>query len=92
MNMTQSSTCTAQLKNFIGGKFFFPLTGKHLDNVNPYTATVINRVPASGAEDIRQAINAASDAFPGWSSVSVPERAEYLRRLASEIEKEKVCM
>jgi aminomuconate-semialdehyde/2-hydroxymuconate-6-semialdehyde dehydrogenase len=75
------------LKNFIGGTFREPLTRRSIDNINPYTVQVINTVPASGVEDVRRAIAAASEAFPSWSKVSVQERAAYLRRIADEIEK-----
>mmetsp|Transcript_36794 Transcript_36794/g.68436 ORF Transcript_36794/g.68436 Transcript_36794/m.68436 type:complete len:527 (-) Transcript_36794:67-1647(-) len=75
------------LKNFIGGTFREPASRKYLDNINPHTAGVINKVPASGVEDVRHAIAAASDAFPVWASVSAQERAGFLRRIADEIEK-----
>jgi acyl-CoA reductase-like NAD-dependent aldehyde dehydrogenase len=74
------------LKNFIGGSFRAPTTARYLDNLNPHTATVINKVPASGVQDVRDAIAAASEAFPAWSKVSVQERAAFLRRIANEIE------
>ena len=34
-----------------------------------------------------RAVLAAKNAFPGWSSLSVPSRADYLMKAANKIEK-----
>jgi succinate-semialdehyde dehydrogenase/glutarate-semialdehyde dehydrogenase len=47
---------------------------------NPATGAVIARVPHFGAAETREAIGAASRAFPGWSGMLAKERSAILRR------------
>lgn len=48
---------------------------------NPATGEQITTVPVGGAEDAKAAIDAAYEAFPGWSRTSAEERSVYLRRI-----------
>ena len=63
-----------------------PVDLKYLPNVNPFTEDVINQVPQSTAADVNNAVQCAVNAFPAWSVLSRETRAEYLRRIALEIE------
>lgn len=47
------------------------------------TEEVIAAVPAGTAEEAQQAIMAARAAFAGWAALTVPERADYLDRIAA---------
>lgn len=57
-----------------------------LDNVNPATGRVINRVLASRAADVEGAVSAARAAFPDWSGRSAVARGDLLFRLCQRIE------
>jgi succinate-semialdehyde dehydrogenase/glutarate-semialdehyde dehydrogenase len=54
-----------------------------IDVSNPATGTVLTTVPAAGAEETRQAIDAATAALPGWAATPAPARAAILRRVAA---------
>jgi alpha-ketoglutaric semialdehyde dehydrogenase len=69
-------------KNYIGGRWVKPARGAMIENRNPAnTSDLVGRFPASTAEDVAAAVNAASDAFPRWRAMPAPKRAEILYRL-----------
>ncbi len=74
-----------EIENFIGGEFRPALSEKWLDNYNPARGEVYSRLPDSGSEDVKLAIDAASKAFPAWSQKSRSERAAYLVKIAEKI-------
>ncbi|XP_061756668.1 2-aminomuconic semialdehyde dehydrogenase isoform X2 [Nerophis ophidion] len=72
------------LENFIGGKFV-PCPA-HIDSYDPSTGEVYCKVPDSGEEEVDAAVQAAKEAFPGWSARSPDQRAQVLNKLADLIE------
>ncbi|MBO0719873.1 MAG: aldehyde dehydrogenase family protein, partial [Blastocatellia bacterium] len=69
-------------KNYIGGRWVKPARGAMLENRDPAnTRELIGYFPASTAEDVDAAVNAAGDAFPQWKATPAPKRAEILYRL-----------
>jgi succinate-semialdehyde dehydrogenase/glutarate-semialdehyde dehydrogenase len=52
---------------------------------NPATGEVLAEVPRMGVAETREAIDAAAEAFPRWSSLLARERAQILRRWADLI-------
>lgn len=69
-------------KNFIGGRWVAPTTGKYFQNRNPADTTdIIGRFPESGAEDIDAAVASARRGFESWSRTPAPLRGDVLRRL-----------
>ena len=67
-----------EYKNLIGGELRSGSQGRLIDSINPATGEVWARVPASDPADARDAVDAASAALPGWSSLTLPERRGYL--------------
>ena len=65
----------------IDGQWVQAASGKTLAVRNPATGTVIGEVPALGAAETRQAIEAAARAFPAWRAMLAKERSAVLRRL-----------
>jgi len=65
----------------IDGEWVQAASGKTLAVRNPATHAVIGEVPALGASETRQAIEAAARAFPAWRAMLAKERAAILRRL-----------
>ncbi|MGV1013950.1 MAG: NAD-dependent succinate-semialdehyde dehydrogenase, partial [Methyloceanibacter sp.] len=61
----------------IGGKW---AGTPKLDVTNPATGAVIARVPDLGAKETKAAIDAAHEAFSGWSGLLAKERSVILRR------------
>ncbi len=69
-------------KNLIGGRWVKPAGGAAMENRNPAdTRDVVGLFPASTAEDVEAAVNAAAEAFPKWKATPAPKRAEILYRL-----------
>jgi aldehyde dehydrogenase (NAD+) len=68
-------------KNYIAGRWVRPASGAMMDDVNPAdTREIIGRFPASTAEDVDAAVNAALEALPAWKRTPAPRRAEILYR------------
>ena len=69
-------------KNFIGGKWVAPSTGKYFENRNPADSEdLIGRFPDSGAEDVDAAVESAKRGFELWSKTPAPIRGDVLRRV-----------
>lgn len=65
----------------IGGKWVGAADGRTLTVRNPATGEAIGEVPALGAAETRQAIEAAAAAQPAWRKLLAKERSAILRRL-----------
>lgn len=75
-----------ELKNYINGEFCNAKSNLWLDNYNPSKGEVYSLIPDSGEEDVKTAVEAAKTAFPAWSKTSPEERADFLFKIAEEIE------
>src|SRR5438128_6345998 len=65
---------------YIGGKWRPAADKGRFDVIDPATEAKIASVASAGTEDAKAAVDAASDAFPGWAARKPRERAEILRR------------
>ncbi|APG26790.1 aldehyde dehydrogenase [Syntrophotalea acetylenivorans] len=54
--------------------------------VNPATEEIIAMVPASGEQDVDDAVRAARAAFTEWGNTSVAQRAAWLKKLAEGLQ------
>jgi aminomuconate-semialdehyde/2-hydroxymuconate-6-semialdehyde dehydrogenase len=77
-----------RIKNFIGGQFVEPISGKYLDNVEPATGKPYSQVADSDARDVDLAVAAAEKAFRDWSRKPSAERSRFLLRIADLIERD----
>lgn len=69
-------------KNFIGGQWVAPSTGRYFENRNPADTTdLIGRFPESGKADIDAAVKSAQAGFERWSRTPAPLRGDVLRRV-----------
>jgi len=75
-----------QLTNFINGRFIQPKSEEYLDVFEPATGHVYSKVPNSSSTDIEIAYQAANEAFPGWSELTVTDRSQYLHKIAELLE------
>src|SRR5215472_2119209 len=67
--------------NLIGGQWLPARSGKTFSNINPADhSDVVGEFPASGPEDVADAVAAAKKAFAAWRLVPAPKRAEILYR------------
>ncbi len=70
--------------NLIGGRRVGARSGRTFRNTNPATGEVLGEFPASGPEDVNDAVDAALAAYKSWRLTPAPRRAEILFR-AGEI-------
>ncbi|TIX86608.1 aldehyde dehydrogenase [Rhizobium sp. P44RR-XXIV] len=57
-------------------------SGRTYDRLDPFTEKLASRAPAAGLEDVAAAIEAASNAFPAWSSTGPGQRRAILAKAA----------
>jgi len=70
-------------KNLIDGKLVEPGTGKYFEDLNPAdNFDIIGLFPASGHQDIDNAVKSAKEAFPAWSDTPPPKRGELIYKAA----------
>ena len=80
-------------KNFIGGEWVTPTTGRYIENSNPADTTdLIGRFPDSGARDIALAVQSAARGFTRWSRTPAPARGDVLRRVGDLMATRKEAM
>ena len=70
--------------NHIGGRWVPARSGRTFANSNPANGEVLGEFPASGPEDVGDAVAAAAGAYAAWRLTPAPRRAEIVFR-AGEI-------
>lgn len=68
--------------NYIDGKWLPSRAGATFDVLNPADNKVIGNAPESTVEDLQDAIQSASKAFPSWRTLSGRERGRVLNRVS----------
>ncbi len=77
-------------KNFINGEWVESKSGRTYENINPAnTDEVVGVFQKSNADDVKDAIDAASEAYRSWRLVPAPKRGEILFRAAQRLLAEK---
>lgn len=77
-------------QNFINGEWVPSKSGKTYENINPAnTDEVVGVFQKSNADDVKAALNAASEAYKSWRLVPAPKRGEILFKVAERLLKEK---
>src|ERR1700746_2087278 len=66
---------------YINGEWVDALNRGTIPVTNPATGETLGTVPRMGAEETRQAIEAADKALPAWRGKTAKERAQILRRM-----------
>lgn len=77
-----------KIANYIDGQFRAPVAGKYLDNINPSIGEVYSLIPDSDGDDVQLAVEAATRAFDGWSSLLPDKRFAVLARIADLIDRD----
>lgn len=73
-------------KQYIAGEWVEATAGGTWDLVNPATEEILHQVPFGDGADATAAIDAAADAFPAWSHMTVYKRGKTLEEAAAYIE------
>lgn len=78
-----------EIKNFIDGEFLLSTSGQYIDDINPATGELIGKITNSNAQDVQNAVDAASRALQSWSSLTIKERITWLEKIADALESKK---
>jgi aminomuconate-semialdehyde/2-hydroxymuconate-6-semialdehyde dehydrogenase len=81
VNMEKSLHCS----NFINGRFQPAISGKSIENQAPATGQLIGTLPASGADDVALAVQAAKAAASAWALTTPEYRHDILMRISNGI-------
>ncbi|MFT5513576.1 MAG: aminomuconate-semialdehyde/2-hydroxymuconate-6-semialdehyde dehydrogenase [Bacteroidia bacterium] len=74
-----------KLKNYINGELVEPVSQQYIDNYEPATGKVYSHIPRSDKADVNEAVEAAKNAYPAWSSMRIEERSNIILRLSELI-------
>ena len=74
--------------NYIDGELKTPTSNQYLDNYDPSTGAIYSLIPDSDEHDVKKAVDAAREAFAGWSSLAVEKRSSVLQRIAELIDRD----
>ncbi|MBX2947129.1 MAG: aldehyde dehydrogenase [Cyclobacteriaceae bacterium] len=77
-----------KISNYINGALTDPVSGNYLENFNPAEGKPYSLVPDSDAGDVQRAVDAASFAFPAWSTMPVEKRSAILQKIADLIDRD----
>ncbi len=72
--------------NIVGGERVGSASGATYDVVNPATGDVYAQAPASSAEDVDKAMQAAATAFESWGETTPAERQKAMLKIADALE------
>ncbi len=75
-----------EVQQFIGGAWSGAATGKTYEDLDPFTGEIVATVPAGDVADAGRAIDAAAEAFPGWSQTPPAERQRIFLKAADLLE------
>jgi malonate-semialdehyde dehydrogenase (acetylating) / methylmalonate-semialdehyde dehydrogenase len=75
-----------RISHWIGGKVVAGESGRTGPVFNPATGAQTHEVDFAAPEEIGAAVEAASEAFPGWRATSLSKRADVMFRMRELIE------
>ncbi len=75
--------------NCIAGRWVPARSGRTFCNTNPATGEPLGEFPASGPEDVNDAVEAAAKAYRSWRLTPAPKRAEIVFRAGAIIARRK---
>ncbi len=84
--MTDTLERVKTYQQLIGGQFVDAADGRTADVINPADDQVIAQVPASAAEDVDRAVDAAETAFATWKKTTPQDRSLLMLKIADAIE------
>jgi acyl-CoA reductase-like NAD-dependent aldehyde dehydrogenase len=76
------STLLTEGTHLIGGEWVPARSGETITVINPANGETLATVPRGAADDVRDAVSAAADAFPAWRDTSPTVRGQLLLRWA----------
>ena len=71
-----------QVENYVGGKFVSE--DENFDGISPLDFSVIAKIPRT--KNVNDAVDAAKNAYPGWSKLTLDQRCDWLDNIADALE------
>ena len=71
-----------QVENYVGGKFVSE--DENFDDISPLDFSVIAKIPRT--KNVNDAVDAAKNAYPGWSTLTLDQRCDWLDNIADALE------
>ena len=65
---------------YVNGRWIGAGSNETIDVTNPATGETLGTIPKMGADETREAIEAANEAYPAWRAKTAKERAAILRK------------
>ncbi|KAK8104213.1 Aldehyde dehydrogenase family 8 member A1 [Apiospora kogelbergensis] len=85
-----------RMQNYVGGSFAgspssassttTTTASQYIEAINPKTGRAFGQVPITSADEVEQALRAATDAFGAWSTTPATVRSKHLQRVAGLIQ------
>lgn len=75
-----------KIQNYINGQLDDPVSGTFIENIDPSIGKPYGLIPDSDHHDVEKAVEAAEQAFEGWSNMPVAKRSEIMLRIADLID------
>ncbi len=85
--MKHESIDRIELHHYVGGQRVYGQSERFGDVYNPALGTIMKRVPLASEQEVKQAIQAAADAYPDWSTTPVGRRAQVMYNFRELIRK-----
>ncbi|WP_461205330.1 aldehyde dehydrogenase family protein [Clostridium sp. DL1XJH146] len=77
-------------KMFIDNNWIDSQNGENINVINPFNEEIIAQIPLGTREDAANALEISEKAQKKWAALPAQMRAEFIKKLASELKKEKV--
>lgn len=78
-----------RMKYCVGGEWLTSKTDKYMPITDSSTGEIIAEVPQCTEEECESAIDAAQEAFPAWSGMSISKRVQYMYKWREVLYKHK---
>ena len=75
-----------KLKFCINNEWRDTASGEYMDITNSSTGKVMAQTPKCTKEEVNEAVEAAKEAYPGWSSTPIQQRTELMFKFKNKIE------
>ena len=75
-----------ELSNYINGEWRPAICDHWIEDYSPANGSLIAQIPCSSREDIDEAVLAATQASVNWAKLTIAERADWLEKIADELE------
>jgi acyl-CoA reductase-like NAD-dependent aldehyde dehydrogenase len=87
MSVAQTTSTPPRYGHFVGGEWIDASDGGTFADRNPFTRAVVATVAAGTRADANRAVEAAAEAFPGWSQAAPAERQRVFLGAADILER-----